>query len=77
VVTGVGRLQHVQHFGPPDLADDDAVGAHAKGVANQLAQWHLAPAFDIGRARFQPDDVRAGETQLGDDLGHTSNNLPC
>jgi len=59
-VAGVGRLQHVEHLGAPDLADDDAVRPHAQGIADQLAQGDLAPALDVGRPGLEPDDVRAG-----------------
>jgi hypothetical protein len=67
-VPGVGGLQHVQHLGAANLADDDAVGAHAKGVADQLAQRDLASTLDVRRAALKPDDVGAGEPQLGDVL---------
>src|SRR5215218_11055349 len=56
VVAGVGGLEHVQDLWAADLADHDAVGTHAQGVADQLAERHLAAAFDVGRARFEPDD---------------------
>ena len=35
------------------LADDDPVGAHAQGVAHQLADRDRALALDVGRARLQ------------------------
>jgi hypothetical protein len=55
-------------FGAADLADDDAVGAHAEGVADQLAQRHLAPALDVRGAGLEPDDMGSGKAQLGDVL---------
>jgi hypothetical protein len=64
-VAGIGGLQHVQDLGSANLADDDPVWAHAQGVADDLAQWDLASTLDVGWARLEPDDVRAGETQLG------------
>jgi hypothetical protein len=67
-VAGVGGLQHVQHLGTADLADDDAVGAHAEGVADQLAQRDLAPALNVGGPCLEPDDVGAGKPQLGEVL---------
>ena len=36
-MAGVHRLHHVERLGAPDLADDNAVGSHAEGVADQLA----------------------------------------
>ena len=65
VVTGVHGLQHVERFGAAALADDDAVGAHAQGVADKVADADLAGAFDVGRPRLQPHDVRLIEQQLG------------
>jgi hypothetical protein len=56
-VPGVGGLEHVQHFWAADLADDDAVGAHAKGVANQLTQRDLASALHVGWTRLEPDNM--------------------
>ena len=52
IVAGVHRLQHVQRLGAAHLADDDAVGAHAQGVAHQLANSDLALAFHVGRPGF-------------------------
>ena len=37
VVAGVHGLEHVEGCGVADLADDDAVGAHAQGVLDQVA----------------------------------------
>ena len=48
VVAGVHRLEHVQGRGVADLADDDAVGAHAQGVLDEVADGDLAPALDVG-----------------------------
>ena len=49
---GVHRLQHVEGLCAADLADDDAVGAHAQRVAHELALPDLTNSFDVGRARF-------------------------
>ena len=58
VVAGVHRLQHVQRRGVADLTDDDAVGAHAQGVASPGRGSSTAPlALDVGRAGLQPHDV--------------------
>ena len=64
VVAGVHRLQHVERFLAADLADDDAVGPHTKGVDDQLARAHRAFAFDVRRPRFEPDDVPLPQHQL-------------
>ena len=65
VVAGVHRLQHVQRFGAANLTDEDAVGAHSKTVAQQLADGQLSLAFDVGRTVLQRDDVWVVDLQLG------------
>ena len=64
VVPGVHRLQHVEGLGAADLPDDDAVGAHAQRVAQELALRDLTDSFDVRRARFHLHDVRLLQTQL-------------
>jgi hypothetical protein len=64
-------------LGAPHLADDDAVRPHAQGVADQLAQGDLAAALDVGRPRLEPDDVRAGEVQLGGVLHYSLTTFTC
>ena len=61
---GVHRLQHVEGLCAADLADDDAVGAHAQRVAHELALPDLTNSFDVGRARFHLHHVRLLQTQL-------------
>ena len=58
VVAGVHRLQHVERLGAANLADDDPVGAHAQGVAHEVADRDLALALDVRRARLEPQHVR-------------------
>ena len=65
VVAGVHRLQHVERRGVADLADDDAVGAHAQRVADQVADRDLALALDVRRARLEPDHVVLVQLELG------------
>jgi hypothetical protein len=57
VVAGVERGQEIHYFGAADLADDQAVGAHAEGLADQVAQRDLSGAFDVRRASLEADDV--------------------
>jgi hypothetical protein len=64
VVPGVHRLQHVEGLGAPDLADDDAVGAHTQRIAHELALGDLTDPFDVRWARFHLHDVRLLQTQL-------------
>src|ERR1022692_1983896 len=70
---GVHGLQHVQGFGAAALADDDAVGAHAEGGAQQNALVDAAFLIEVGRAGFELDHVALLELQFrrvfdGDDV---------
>jgi hypothetical protein len=65
VVAGVHRLQHVESLGAADLAEDDPVGAHTQGVAQQVAHRDLATAFEVRRPSFQPHDMRLLQLQFG------------
>ena len=65
VVAGVHSLKHVDRFATADLADHDAIGPHAKGVANQVSLRNFAAAFNVRRTRFEPDDVRLLQLQFG------------
>ena len=57
VVAGVHGLQHVDGFVAADLAHDDAIGPHTQGVDDELPLPDGALAFDVGRARLEPDHV--------------------
>ena len=50
VVAGGHRLEHVEGLAAAHLADDDAVGAHPQGVADQVADGDLALALDVRAA---------------------------
>ena len=65
LVAGVHGLEHVERLAAADLADDDAVGAHAQRVADQVADGDLAVALDVRRAGLQPDHVVLRQGQLG------------
>ncbi|CRI64972.1 hypothetical protein THIOKS12210017 [Thiocapsa sp. KS1] len=65
VVPGVHGLEHIQRFGPADLADHDAVRAHTQAVAHQIALGDLAAALDVGRAGLEPYDMGLLKLQLG------------
>ena len=64
-VTRIHGLQHIEGFGTANFADQDAVGTHAKTVANQIALRDLAAPFRVGHARFQRDDVRMLQDEFG------------
>ena len=59
LVAGVHRLDHVEGLAAPYLADDDAVGPHAEGVAHQGANGDGAEAVGVRRARLEAHDVLA------------------
>src|SRR5690606_3042762 len=52
VVTGVHRLQQVEHFRSAHFADDDTFGAHAQAVLDQITHGDLALALEVRRAGF-------------------------
>ena len=58
--------------GAAALADDDPIGPHAQGVADQVAGGDFAAAFDVGGPGFHADHVRLLQTQFGGvlDGGH-------
>ena len=65
VVAGVHSLQHVESLARADLADDDAVGAHAQGITHEVADGNGSPPFEVGRTRLERDDVLLLQAQLG------------
>jgi len=46
-----------QRGGVADLADDDPVRAHPQRVPHQVADRDLAASLQVGRPRFDPDDM--------------------
>ena len=65
LVTGVHGLEHVERLRPPDLADDDAVGPHPQGVAEEVPDLDLAGPLGVGGPGFERHDVRLVEPELG------------
>src|ERR1019366_8280045 len=65
IVAGVHCLQHIKCFLASHLADNDAVGPHAQRVNHELALMYSPLSFNIGRPRFQSNDVLLVELQLG------------
>jgi len=51
-------------IGHTEVADDDAVGPHPQGVADQVADGHRALALDVGGTRLQADHVVLLELEL-------------
>ncbi|MNV51303.1 hypothetical protein D3C71_1433480 [compost metagenome] len=62
---GVHGRQHVKSFGPPALADDNAVGPHAQRIAHQLADIDMPSALLVGGPRLQCHQVIMVQPQLG------------
>ena len=56
-MAGVHGLKHVEGLGPADLADDDAVGTHAQGVADEHPGGHLTLAKGVREPRLQSDHM--------------------
>ncbi len=65
LVPGVERSQQVDDLGAPALPDDQAIGTHAQGLPDQVAQGHLARALDVGCTSGERDDVRMVGHELG------------
>ena len=70
VVTNVQRRQQVDALGAANFADDEPVGPHAQGFANERAKFDRAGTFDVRRPRLEPNDVRV----LGPELGRIFDN---
>ena len=58
VMPGIHGLQQFQHFAAAHFANDDAIGAHAQAVDQQIADADMAAAVKTARAAFQPDALR-------------------
>ena len=65
VVTGVEGLEHVERFHTADFADDDPIGPHAQRRPHERSHPHTAGALGVRWPRFEPDDVRLREPELG------------
>ena len=65
-VTGVHGLQHVQRLFAANFAEHDPVGAaNAQRIDDQFTLLDGACAFNVRRARLQPDDMLLPKLQLG------------
>src|SRR5260370_31860181 len=64
VVTGVHSLKHIDSLATADLANNNAVGAHAQRVADQIALRDLTAAFDVVRTSLQTHHVRLLHLEL-------------
>ena len=64
LVTRVHRLEHVERLAPAALADDDAVGAHAEGVHDEIPDRVPALALHVRGASLERDDVGLPEAEL-------------
>ena len=64
-LAGGHGLDHVQGLARTALADDDPVGPHVQGVAEQVPHRDLALALEVGRAGLEGDHVLLAELELG------------
>lgn len=64
LMTGIHRRKQVDDFRSSDLTDHDTVGAHAQGLAHQIAQGDLTGAFEVGWTGLETDDMGMAWTQL-------------
>jgi hypothetical protein len=64
-VARVHGLQKVERLRSAHLAHDDAFGTHTQAVLDEIAHGDLALAFEVGRARFEADDVRLLQLKFG------------
>ena len=64
-MAGIHGLQHVEGFFSAHLAYNDAVGAHAKAVDQQLTLVDRSLSFDVGRTGFKAHDVFMAEAEFG------------
>src|SRR5260370_8889728 len=56
-VTGVHGLQHIESLFASNLTDDNAVRADTQAMEEHVSLAYGSFAFDVGRTRFQADDV--------------------
>ncbi len=64
-MAGVHGLQEIERLRSAHLADDDPLGPHAQAVLDQIAHGDLALALEVGRARFEANDVGLLQLKLG------------
>src|SRR5256885_13899243 len=57
VMPRVHRLQHVEGFGAPDLADDQTVRPHTERRDDEIAERYLRRPIAANRVGLQPRDV--------------------
>ena len=65
VLAGRHRLEHVQRLARATLPDDDPVGPHVEGIAEQVADGDLALTLDVRRPGLELDHVRLAQLELG------------
>ena len=59
------RVDHLDHLGATDLADDDAVRTHTQRVAHKVAHGDCAKTFAVGGACLEPHHVCSRKCQFG------------
>src|SRR6266702_227179 len=65
IMPGVHCLQHVERLFSANLAQDDAVGAHAQRVDHEFALADSALPFEVGRTALEPGDMLLLDLEFG------------
>ena len=68
-MAGVQRLHEVEGLAAADLAEDEPVGPHPQGVADEVAHRHQTDLLGRRRPGLQPNDVGMEKSELGRVLG--------
>jgi hypothetical protein len=56
-MAGVHGLEHIQSLSGAHLPQNDAIRPHPQGVLYQIPLRDFTHAFQVGRTRFQADDM--------------------
>ena len=65
IVTCIHCLQHVERFFSTHFTDDDPVGTHTERIDHELSLTDGTLSFDVGRSRFQANDMVLVKLELG------------
>ena len=68
LVAGVQGREQLADLRAAHLADDEAVGPHPQGLADELDEGDPTDTLDVGPAALEPDDVRMVGVELADVL---------
>ena len=60
-MAGVERLKHVERLRAATLPDDEPIGTHPQGVAQEIADRHVTGALGVRGPRLERYDVALAE----------------